>query len=99
MLYAIFGHDAADSLPKRKAARPAHLARLLALREEGRLVIAGPLPAIDSPDPGPAGYTGSIVIAEFDSLAAADAWAAADPYIDAGAWSHAEVKPFLKALP
>jgi len=99
MYYAIFGHDGADSLPKRKAARPEHLARVAALKDEGRLLLAGPMPAIDSPDPGPAGFTGSLIIAEFADLAAAKAWAEADPYVAAGAWSHVDVRPFLKVLP
>jgi uncharacterized protein YciI len=99
MHYVIFGHDAPDSLPMRKSSRPEHLARVVALREAGRLVLAGPMPAIDSPDPGPAGFTGSLIVAEFADLAAAQAWAEADPYIAAGAWSRVEVRPFLKVLP
>ena len=99
MYYAIFGHDAEGSLPHRKAARPEHLARVVALRDAGRLLIAGPMPAIDSPDPGPAGFTGSLIIAEFADLAAAQAWAEADPYVAAGAWARIEVRPFLKVLP
>ncbi len=84
MLYMICATDVADSLEKRLAARPAHLERLNALKDAGRLVMAGPFPAVDSPDPGPAGFTGSLVVAEFDSLEAAQAWAEADPYIEAG---------------
>ena len=99
MWYVIEGHDGADSLPKRKATRGAHLARLEALRDAGRLLVAGPMPAIDSSDPGPAGFTGSLLVAEFDSLDAARAWADADPYLGAGAWTHATVRPFLKVLP
>lgn len=99
MLYAIIGRDAPDSLDKRLAARPAHLQRLQALQAEGRLVIAGPLPAIDSPDPGPAGFTGSLIVAEFSSLAQAQAWAEADPYGAAGVYATTEVIPFKKVLP
>ncbi|GGD53645.1 YciI family protein [Pseudoxanthomonas indica] len=99
MWYAIEGYDAADALPKRLAARPAHLARLTALRDQGRLLLAGPCPAIDAEDPGEAGFSGSIVIAEFESLDAARAWAQADPYIEAGAYERVEVRPFKKVLP
>lgn len=99
MWYAIEGYDGADVLAGRMAARAAHLARLTALRDEGRLLLAGPCPAIDSEDPGPAGFTGSIVIAEFDSLASAQAWADADPYVDAGVYARVEVRPFRKVLP
>ena len=99
MWYAIEGYDGADVLAGRMAARAAHLARLIALRDEGRLLLAGPCPAIDSEDPGPAGFTGSIVIAEFDSLASAQAWADADPYVDAGVYARVEVRPFRKVLP
>ena len=99
MWYAIEGYDAADALPMRIAARPAHLARLQALRDEGRLLVAGPCPAIDAEDPGPAGFSGSIVIAEFESLQAARAWADADPYLAAGAYARVEVRPFRKVLP
>lgn len=99
MLYMILGHDAEDSLPGRAASRREHLARLEALRDDGRLVLAGPLPAIDAEDPGPAGFTGSLVVAEFESLEAARAWADADPYIEAGAWTGAEVRPFKAVLP
>jgi hypothetical protein len=99
MLYAIVGEDVPDSLEKRLASRPAHLARLVALEEAGRLILAGPLPAIDSPDPGPAGYTGSLIVAEFDSLAAAQEWADADPYLAAGVYASVRVAPFKKVLP
>jgi len=99
MWYAIEGHDIPDSLPLRQQVRPAHLARLQALQDAGRLLLAGPCPAIDSPDPGPAGFSGSIVIAEFDSLEDARAWADADPYTLAGAYGRVEVRPFLKVLP
>ena len=99
MWYAIEGYDAADALPKRLAARPAHLARLTALRDQGRLLLAGPCPSIDAEDPGEAGFSGSIVIAEFESLEAARAWAQADPYIEAGAYERVEVRPFKKVLP
>ncbi len=99
MWYAIEGHDAAGSLPARMAARPAHLARLTALRDEGRLLLAGPCPAIDAEDPGPAGFSGSIVIAEFESLEAARAWADADPYAEQGVYARVDVRPFRKVLP
>ena len=99
MLYAIISTDVADSLEKRMAARPAHLERLQALQKEGRVVLAGPHPAIDSNDPGPAGFTGSLVVAEFDSLVAAQAWADADPYVAAGVYANVIVKPFKKVLP
>lgn len=99
MLYVIKGTDREDSLPKRQAARPAHLARLERLRDEGRLVLAGPLPAIDAEDPGPAGFTGSLIVAEFDSLADAERWAAEDPYMDAGVYARMTVEPFRKVLP
>lgn len=99
MLYVIIGTDAPDSLPKRQQARPAHLARLEALKSEGRLILAGPFPAIDNVDPGPAGFTGSLIVAEFESLDAARAWAQADPYLDAGVYREVEVKPFRRVLP
>jgi uncharacterized protein YciI len=99
MWYAIEGHDGADVLARRREARAAHLARLHALRDEGRLLLAGPCPAIDAKDPGPAGFSGSIVIAEFASLEAARAWADADPYIDAGVYERVDVRPFLPVLP
>ncbi len=99
MWYAINGEDMPDSLEKRLAARPAHLDRLNALQSEGRLLLAGPFPAIDSPDPGPAGFTGSLIVAEFDSLEAAQTWADTDPYVAAGVYSRVSVKPFRKVLP
>ena len=99
MWYAIEGFDGPDVLAKRLAARPEHLARLTALRDEGRLLLAGPCPAIDAEDPGPAGFSGSIVIAEFESLQAARAWADADPYVDAGVYARVEVRPYRKVLP
>lgn len=99
MLYAIIGEDRADSLAARLAARPAHLERLKALQEEGRMILAGPCPAIDSPDPGPAGFTGSLIVAEFASLESAKAWADADPYVAAGVYQSVSVKPFKKVLP
>ncbi|QBF25784.1 YciI family protein [Pseudomonas tructae] len=99
MLYAIIATDVADSLEKRLAARPAHIERLQLLKEQGRVVLAGPHPAIDSNDPGTAGFTGSLIVAEFDSLNAAQAWADADPYIAAGVYAHVIVKPFKQVLP
>jgi uncharacterized protein YciI len=99
MWYAIEGFDGQDVLAKRNAARPAHLARLEALRDAGRLLLAGPCPAIDAEDPGPAGYSGSIVIAEFPSLEEARAWADADPYIGAGVYRDVQVRPFRRVLP
>jgi uncharacterized protein YciI len=97
--YAIVGEDVPASLDKRLAARPAHLERLERLRDEGRLLLAGPFPAIDSPDPGPAGFSGSLIVAAFDSLEAARAWAAADPYVAAGVYDQVSVKPFKRVLP
>jgi len=99
MLYAVISRDHENSLEKRLAARPAHLARLETLRDEGRLILAGPHPAIDSNDPGPAGFTGSLVVAEFASLETARAWADADPYLSAGVYADVQVKPFKKVLP
>ena len=99
MLYAIISDDVEDSLTKRLAARPEHLARLQALKDQGRLIIAGPYPAIDSSDPGPSGYTGSLIIAEFASLNEAQEWAAQDPYIDAKVYRKVTVKPFKKTMP
>ncbi|MHC6226714.1 YciI family protein [Pseudomonas sp. X10] len=99
MLYAIIASDVADSLEKRLAARPAHLERLQQLKAEGRVVLAGPHPAIDSNDPGAAGFSGSLIVAEFDSLAAAQAWADADPYVAAGVYDQVVVKPFKQVLP
>ncbi|MGZ8251800.1 MAG: YciI family protein [Methylophilaceae bacterium] len=99
MWYAITAHDVADSLEKRLAHRPEHLARLQALQNEGRLLLAGPFPAIDSIDPGPAGYSGSLIVAEFESLAAAETWANADPFVNAGVYADVLVRPFRKTLP
>lgn len=99
MLYAIMSEDVTDSGSQRAAARPRHLERLNKLRDQGRLILAGPHPAIDSPDPGPAGFTGSLVVAEFDSLETAQAWAADDPYIESGAYASVVVKPFKRVLP
>lgn len=98
MLYAIIGEDVPESLDKRMAVRPAHLDRLQALQADGRLLLAGPFPAIDNPDPGTNGFTGSLVVAEFDSLEAAEAWARADPYA-AEVFARVTVKPFRKVLP
>ncbi len=99
MLYAIVADDVPGSLDKRLAARPAHLERLKALQEAGRMVLAGPFPAIDSADPGPAGFTGSLIVAEFASLDAAQAWADADPYVATGVYARVTVKPFRKVFP
>lgn len=99
MPYLILGEDVPGSLEARLATRPAHLARLQALQAEGRLLLAGPCPAIDSPDPGPAGFSGSLIVAEFASLVEAQAWADADPYVAAGVYAKVTVKPFKKALP
>lgn len=99
MLYAIIGEDASNSLEKRLAARPPHIERLKTLQDEGRLVLAGPFPAIDSNDPGPAGMTGSLIVAEFPSLEEAERWAAADAYVTEGVFSKVTVKPFRKTLP
>ena len=99
MLYAIVGQDVPNSLERRLAARPAHLDRLNALQHAGSLVLAGPFPAIDGNDPGTAGFTGSLIVAEFESLAAAQAWADADPYVAAGVYANVTVRPFKKVLP
>ncbi|KEQ17035.1 YciI family protein [Endozoicomonas numazuensis] len=99
MLYAVISEDVENSLSLRKTARPAHLERLEQLKAQGRLVLAGPCPAIDSNDPGEAGFSGSIVIAEFGSLEAAQVWADADPYVAAGVYQSVSVKPFKKVLP
>ncbi|MCG7539543.1 YciI family protein [Pseudoalteromonas sp. CO348] len=99
MLYMIYSTDAENSLAKRLAARPAHLARLEELKQQDRLFAAGPLPAIDSEDPGEAGFTGSLVIAEFENLESAQQWASADPYIDAGVYTASIVKPYKRVLP
>ncbi len=99
MWYAIEGHDGEDVLARRQQAREQHLGRLLVLRDAGRLLLAGPCPAVDAEDPGPAGFSGSIVIAEFDSLDAARAWADADPYVAAGVYVRVDVRPFKPVLP
>ncbi|HEB59269.1 MAG TPA: YciI family protein [Gammaproteobacteria bacterium] len=99
MLYAIIASDRPDSLETRLATRPEHVARLTRLREEGRLILAGPHPAIDAADPGPAGFSGSLIVAEFESLEAARQWADADPYRAAGVYETVIVKPFKKVLP
>lgn len=99
MLYTILCEDVPDSLALRMEHRPPHLARLQALLAEGRLVLAGPMPAIDSPDPGPAGFSGSLIVAEFGSLAEAEAWAEADPFKAAGVYARVTVRPFRKTLP
>ena len=99
MWYAIYAIDNENSLEKRLGARPAHLARLNALRDEGRLLLAGPFPAIDAQDPGPAGFSGSLIVAEFADLAAAQAWADADPYRTSGVYREVSVRPFRKVLP
>ena len=99
MYYAINSEDIENSLPLRAEARPAHLARLEALRDQGRLLVAGPHPALDTPEPGDAGFTGSLVIAEFDSLEDARNWADADPYEEAGVYRKVTVKPFKAVLP
>ncbi len=99
MLYTIVAEDVENSLEKRLAARPAHLARLTELQNQGRLLLAGPFPAIDSVDPGPAGFSGSLIVAEFVDLAAATMWAESDPFVNAGVYAHVTVKPFRKTLP
>jgi uncharacterized protein YciI len=99
MLYAIISQDIDQSLSKRVQARPSHLDRLQTLKSEGRLILAGPHPSIDNEDPGEAGFTGSLVVAEFDSLSDAQAWADADPYVAAGVYAKVTVKPFKKVLP
>jgi uncharacterized protein YciI len=99
MWYAIVTEDTPNSLEKRLTKRPAHLARLTALQDLGRLLLAGPFPAIDSVDPGPAGFTGSLIVAEFNSLAEAEIWANADPFVSAGIYASVSVKPFRKTFP
>jgi uncharacterized protein YciI len=99
MLYSIVGIDVDNSLPLRKSARGDHLARLDVLQDQGRLVLAGPNPAVDSTEPGDAGFTGSLIVAEFDSLASAKAWADADPYVAAGVYASVVVKPFKQVFP
>jgi uncharacterized protein YciI len=99
MLYVLFGEDIPNSLERRLAVRPQHLERLQALKDEGRLILAGPCPAIDSPTPGPAGFTGSMIVADFPSLQQAQAWLAADPYTLEGVFQKTRVLPYLKVLP
>ena len=99
MWYAIIGNDRKDSLEARRGARPAHIARLEALRDAGRLNLAGPFPAIDAEDPGPAGFSGSLIVAEFPSLAEAKAWADLDPYVAAGVYASVDVRPLRVVLP
>ncbi|HMC13848.1 MAG TPA: YciI family protein [Gallionellaceae bacterium] len=99
MLYTIVGQDTPNSLEKRLSARPAHVARLQALQEQGRLILAGPFPAVDAIDPGTAGFTGSLIVAEFASLAEAETWAQADPYVAAGIYALVTVRPFKKTFP
>ena len=99
MYYVIIAEDSPNSLDKRIAHRPAHLARLTELQNQGRLLLAGPMPAIDSVDPGPAGFTGSLIVAEFSDLQAAKDWANADPFVNVGVYANVSVKPFRKTLP
>lgn len=99
MWYAIIGHDRPETLDLRKATRSAHVQRLEALKSAGKLMLAGPFPAIDSEDPGMAGFTGSLIVAEFESLEHAKAWAGADPYLAAGVYERVDVRPFRKVLP
>ena len=99
MWYAIIGQDVPNSLDKRIATRPAHVARLHELQSQGRLLLAGPFPAVEATDPGAAGYTGSLIVAEFDSLATAQEWANADPYMKAGVYAGVRVQPFRKTFP
>lgn len=99
MFYTIIGQDTPDSLAKRMASRPAHVARLQTLQAQGRLLLAGPFPAVDAEDPGAAGYTGSLIVAEFPSLAEAQAWADDEPYLASGVYEHVTVKPFKKTMP
>jgi uncharacterized protein YciI len=99
MLYAIIGNDVANSLEKRLSVRPAHLARLQVLQDAGRLILAGPFPAVDALDPSMAGFTGSLIVAEFTSLADAEAWANDDPYVAAGVYAKVSVQPFRKVFP
>ncbi|MCK5091169.1 MAG: YciI family protein [Gammaproteobacteria bacterium] len=99
MIYTIIGEDIENSLEKRLEARPAHLERLQTLQEQGRLILAGPNPTIDSEDPGPTGFSGSLIVAEFASLDAAQAWASEDPYVKAGVYANVTVRPFKKVFP
>ena len=98
MLYAIISEDVADSLPRRKVARPDHIARLEQMQAQGKVIIGGPLPAVDDEDPGEAGFTGSLLVAEFDSLEEAEAWAQEDPYVKAGVYANSIVKPFKRVF-
>ena len=99
MWYLIYSEDVENSLPLRKQARPAHLERVQTLKEQGRLMVAGPCPAIDSDEPGEAGFTGSLIIAEFEDLSSAQSWADTDPYVEAGVYQRVTVKPYMKVLP
>ena len=99
MLYAIISQDVENSLEKRKGARPAHLDRIQTLVDQGRIIVAGPHPAVDDDDPGEAGFTGSLVVAEFDTLEEAQTWADADPYVEAGVYANVTIKPFKKVFP
>lgn len=99
MLYVIFAEDTPNSLEKRLVHRPAHLARLTALQDQGRLILAGPMPAIDNVEPGVAGFTGSLIVAEFSDLSTAKKWAQEDPFVNAGVYANVTVKPFRKSLP
>lgn len=99
MFYVMIGEDAVGSLDKRMAVRPAHLARMEKLRDEGRILLGGPMPAIDSPDPGPAGFAGSLIVAEFGSLTEAEQWLAEDPYVTEGVFERTIVRPFRKVMP
>ena len=99
MLYAIISEDAANTLDQRMSARPAHIARLQELQNNGKLILAGPHPALDTENPGEAGFTGSLIIAEFDDLSAAKQWADADPYVNVGVYAKITVKPFKKVFP
>ena len=99
MYYAIIAEDVENSLERRLNARPAHLKRLTELQNQGRLLLAGPFPAIDSADPGPAGYSGSLIVADFSNMTAANIWAAADPFVSAGVYKNITIKPFRKTLP
>ena len=99
MWYAIIGHDYPDSLAKRVSARPAHVARLQTLQEQGRLLLAGPFPAVDAIDPGSAGFSGSLIVAEFATLEDAKNWAQSDPYVSGGVYANVTINPFKKAFP
>ena len=99
MLYAVVAHDVEDSVALRQSARSAHIERLQRLLDSGRLVLAGPFPALDSADPGPAGFSGSLIVAEFESLVAARQWAQADPYVEAGVYADVDVRPFKQVMP